>query len=141
MRRPALLALRLWRALGQDRRGTTAVEFALIAPVFVVLLCATLLLGQAFYAANSLQWAVEKTTRDLMLDRNLTEAEFETRLRALVTDLSGVEFTVVYASAIYGEIPVTEVVTNVVYPVQIPLVSPFELRYTIETHAARPLSG
>lgn len=128
-------------AFAQDRSGTTAIEFALVAPVLVILLSATLLLGQAFYTANSLQWAVEKTTRDLMIDRHLTEAEFETRLRALVAELSDVEFTVVYASAIYGEIPVTQVTTSVVYPVQIPLVNPIELRYTIETHAARPLSG
>lgn len=140
MRRPAPLTPRRG-ALWQDRGGTTAIEFALVAPVFVILLCATVLLGQAFYAANSLQWAVEATTRDLMIDRNLSEAEFEDRLRVLAGELSDVEFTVVYASAIYGEIPVTEVVTRVVYPLWIPLLDPIELRYTIETHAARPLSG
>ncbi|TGY89033.1 pilus assembly protein [Marinicauda algicola] len=131
----------LWARLAQDRRGTSAIEFALVAPVFVILLCATVLLGQAFYTASSLQWAVEATTRDLMIDRHLTEAEFEQRLRTLVSQLSTAEFQVAYASTIYGEIPVTEVTTQVTYPVSIPLVAPFDLTWTIETHAARPLSG
>lgn len=129
--------LAAWR----DRRGSTAIEFALIVPVFVVLLAGTLIMGHGFYTASTLQWAVEETTRDLMLDRHLTEAEFEQRLRDLVAQLSDIDFQVAYAHTVYGEIPVTEVTTEVVYPVAIPLLDPFELRYTIETHAARPLSG
>ena len=129
------------RAFAHDRGATSAIEFALIVPVFVTLLIGTVMLGHAFYVAGSLQWAVEATTRDLMLDRNLSTAEFEERLRALASSLSDVEFQVAYADVVYGEIPVTEVRTTVSYPIAIPLVQPFNMTYTIETHAARPISG
>ena len=46
-----------------------------------------MLLGQAFYTASSLQWAVEATTRDLMIDRHLTEAEFEQPVAASRLDI------------------------------------------------------
>lgn len=124
-----------------DQRGIAAIEFALIVPVFVVLLIGTVTIGHAFYVANSLQWAVERTTRQLMLDRNFTETQFEDELRTLASSLSNVQFQVAYASAVYGEIPVTEVTTTVSYPVSIPLIAPLTMNYTIETHAARPISG
>lgn len=132
---------RLLARFRADRSGVSAIEFALIVPVFVVLLIGTVMIGHGFYVANSLQWAVERTTRQLMLDRHFTEAQFETELRTLASRLSNVSFDVTYASAMYGEIPVTEVRTTVSYPVSIPLIAPLTMTYTIETHAARPISG
>lgn len=61
MRRPRTGA-RLFR-FGRDRRGATAVEFALIAPVFTTLLLGTFEASFMFFANNVLDGAIQDTAR------------------------------------------------------------------------------
>jgi Flp pilus assembly protein TadG len=51
------------KALGRDRQGTTAVEFAIVAPVFIALLIGTLALCVALFLVGSLHFAVEDGAR------------------------------------------------------------------------------
>ncbi len=46
-----------------DDRGTTAVEFAMIAPVFILLLVGTVCLCITFFLVGSLHYAVEEGAR------------------------------------------------------------------------------
>ena len=52
--------LKSWR---RDQRGTTAVEFAIVAPVFIALLFGTLALCIALFLIGSLHFAVEDGAR------------------------------------------------------------------------------
>jgi Flp pilus assembly protein TadG len=51
------------RSLGRDQRGTTAVEFAIIAPVLILLLIGTIAVCLALYLVGSLHFAVEDGAR------------------------------------------------------------------------------
>jgi Flp pilus assembly protein TadG len=51
------------KSLGRDQRGTTAVEFAIIAPVFILLLIGTIAVCLALYLIGSLHFAVEDGAR------------------------------------------------------------------------------
>jgi len=57
-----------------DRRGAAVVEFALVAPVLLVLLSAAFDLGYAAYAAAAVQGAVQKAARDSSLQSAATDA-------------------------------------------------------------------
>jgi Flp pilus assembly protein TadG len=46
-----------------DDRGTTAVEFAIVAPVFILLLVGTIYLCLALFLVGSLNYAVEEGAR------------------------------------------------------------------------------
>jgi len=46
-----------------DERGTTAVEFAMVAPVFILLVIGLLYVCMALYAVGSLHYAVEEGAR------------------------------------------------------------------------------
>ena len=46
-----------------DRRGTTALEFAIIAPVFLALLFAAIEYGRLFWTLQAMQLASDKTAR------------------------------------------------------------------------------
>jgi Flp pilus assembly protein TadG len=46
-----------------DRQGTTAVEFAIVAPVFITLLVGTLALCVGLFLIGSLHYAVEEAAR------------------------------------------------------------------------------
>jgi len=51
------------KALRLDRRGTTAVEFAIIAPVFIALLVGTISVSVGLFLIGSLHYAVEEGAR------------------------------------------------------------------------------
>lgn len=126
--------------LRSDQRGAAAVEFAFVMPVFVVLMSAAALFGQAFYALGSVQWAIERTARDLMLNGDLSTSDFEARVRALTSDLTAMSYQVSYAETIYGEIRVTEVTTTLSYTVNIPVMGDFTLTYPVQVQSPRPVS-
>jgi Flp pilus assembly protein TadG len=125
--------------LGSDRRGASAVEFALVMPVFAILMFGAMAFGQAFYALGSVQWAVERTARELMIDGAISEAEFEARVRTIAARMTAMEYDVAYSETVYGDMRVTEIRTTLRYPVRIPFMEPVWLSYPVETHAPRPL--
>ena len=51
------------KSLYGDRQGTTAVEFAIVAPVFIAMLLGTLALCVALFLIGSLHFAVEDGAR------------------------------------------------------------------------------
>ena len=51
------------RALWRDRRGTTAVEFAIVAPVFIAMLVGTITVSIGLFLIGSLHFAVEEGAR------------------------------------------------------------------------------
>ncbi len=51
------------KSLRLDRRGTTAVEFAIVAPVFIGLLIGTVSLSVGLFLIGSLHYAVEEGAR------------------------------------------------------------------------------
>ena len=54
---------KLAKLLRQDQRGTTALEFALVAPVLIALLIGTIALCVGLFLIGSLHYAVEEGAR------------------------------------------------------------------------------
>lgn len=126
--------------LDLDTRGAAALEFALIMPVFALLLIVGAMLGQAYYTMGSVQWAVERTARDLMVDGSLSESEFESRLRSLTANLTAMSYQVTYTNTVYGEITVTEIQTVLTYTMNLPVVGEVPLSYPVNVQSPRPAS-
>ena len=55
--------LGLLRRLGQDRRGTTALEFALLSPALFLLLYGTIEFGRMMWTQEALNFAVQDAAR------------------------------------------------------------------------------
>jgi Flp pilus assembly protein TadG len=58
-----LIVRNLLKSLRRDQQGTTAVEFAIVAPVFIALLVGTLALCVGLFLIGSLHFAVEDGAR------------------------------------------------------------------------------
>lgn len=54
---------RLIMALWHDRRGGTAVEFALLAPAFLTMLIGTVMMAMMMFSNSSLHYAVQAAAR------------------------------------------------------------------------------
>ena len=75
----------LLRRFGRSRRGSAAVEFALVAPVFFALLFAILETGMVFFAGQVLETSVQDSGRQLythqLQDSGLTVAQEQAAFR------------------------------------------------------------
>ena len=59
----------------KNEDGATAVEFALIAMIFLGVVFAVIEAGRVFWTQNAIQFALENASRERLVDPDLTEAE------------------------------------------------------------------
>jgi Flp pilus assembly protein TadG len=78
---------RALRGLGRDRRGSAAVEFAIIAPVFFALVFAIIETGMVFFAGQVLETGVQDTGRIFYTSQTPTETALRAGLCSSVTTL------------------------------------------------------
>lgn len=70
--------------LGGDRRGTAIMEFALLAPVLMMIICATIELGYHYMAQTSLTGAVSMAARTSAVTQESSQEARNTKLRAAI---------------------------------------------------------
>lgn len=56
-------SVRMLVAIWQDRRGSTAIEFAMVVPAFLMMLIGTAMMAMMMYSNSSLHFAVEAAAR------------------------------------------------------------------------------
>lgn len=79
------------RQLLTDRRGATMVEFAIIAPTFLMLLVGAFDLSHQLYMISAMQGVVQKAARDSTLESGgdaASQAKFDARVTRSIYDLS-----------------------------------------------------
>lgn len=78
---PLAAAVRLMAA---SRKGSAALEFAIVAPVFFILLMATIENGVVFFANSTLQYATDQAARYVRTGQaqaaNMTQSQFRTMI-------------------------------------------------------------
>lgn len=96
------------RCFRRNKDGAMAVEFALILPVFLVVLFGTMEVGNILYAKNTLQQGIETAGRYAMVHIDAPTTEIRDYAMANITELGGLSptFTVV-AGTISGVASVT----------------------------------
>jgi len=74
---------RLWA----DRRGATAVEFALVIPVFVSLLIGTFQIAWVMHSAATVRWSLDACARGLLLNPATTQTQLRSAMNAKLAGL------------------------------------------------------
>lgn len=74
------------RRFSRDREGSTAIEFAMIAGPFFLLVLATLEIALIFFAGSIIENAVVETARDIRTGRLQTSGGTEETFRAAVCE-------------------------------------------------------
>lgn len=78
----------------RGERGVTAVEFALVAPIFLLFVLGIIDLGRLFYVKNLMQYAVEQTTRYAMVNPSASPATLEAYAQNQISGMfTGIVFT------------------------------------------------
>jgi Flp pilus assembly protein TadG len=68
------------RRLGREENGVAAVEFAMIAPVFISLILVVIDVGRYMWTLNSMQYAIDEAIRAGVV-RELSDDEIEQRAK------------------------------------------------------------
>jgi Flp pilus assembly protein TadG len=72
---------RLFKRFARDEDGSPAIEFAIVAPVFVSVCLGVISLGYAFQVRNEMAHAVDAGIRQVLLDPTITDQELETAIK------------------------------------------------------------
>jgi Flp pilus assembly protein TadG len=112
MARPALL-----RLLG-DRRGNSAIEFGILAPVLFTLLLGTLEFGRMFYIRQGMEYATEQAARYYMLNPSAAQSAVTSALTTAMVGGMGSQLSVTYAdtTSCNGKSTVTCTTITTTYP-------------------------
>ncbi len=117
-------------AMRACRRGATAVEFALVAPVFLAMTMGVVEMGRALWIKATMQHAVELTTRYYMVNNSISDADLVTYATARLGE-SGMDtgnFAIAAADVTIGgtsymAITITHAFTAIVEIVKFPAVT------------------
>ncbi len=121
-----------WRggAMTTCRRGATAVEFAMVAPLFLFMAMGVVEMGRALWIKASMQHAVELTTRYFMVNNSATDATLQTYATTQLgnsgmttSDFSISSTDTTISGTIYKAITITHGFTVIVEIVKFPAVT------------------
>ncbi len=71
----------LFRRLARDEDGGPALEFAIIAPVFIAVSLGIISLGYAFQVRNEMAHAADAGIRQVLMDPTISDQDLETAIK------------------------------------------------------------
>ncbi len=117
-------------AMRACRRGATAVEFALVVPVFLAMTIGVVEMGRALWIKATMQHAVELTTRYFMVNNGATDATLQTYATSRLGESGMTTGDFNFAAAdttiggtVYKAITITHSFTGIVEIVKFPAIS------------------
>lgn len=94
---------RILRRFRRENDGSTAVEFGFVAFLFLIFVFGLFEVGHLYWTWNTLQFAVEKTTRYVLVNNTATDEDIQeyatSYMPGLQVDASNPEITVAHESA------------------------------------------
>ncbi|MGZ5984863.1 MAG: TadE/TadG family type IV pilus assembly protein [Caulobacteraceae bacterium] len=78
----------------RDRKGGAALEFAMLGPVLLMFMIGFFQVAWAMYCASSVRYALHNSARVLVLNPGMSQADFQTMVKAAVTPLAAQDVTV-----------------------------------------------
>ena len=71
----------------KDTKGTTAVEFAMVGTLMLLMLFGIIELGRIFWTQNAVQSAIELTARRYIVSTSMSDSELQDYARAAMTSM------------------------------------------------------
>lgn len=121
------------RHLTRDDRGTAAVEFAIVLPVFLAMILGIFWVGWSAHSIHSLRYALAEGARVLQLQPTITQSELQTLVRSKIydgRDPADVSVTLTF-DPVNGGVQLAH--TTATYPVSftIPLMGTYSFTYSV----------
>lgn len=119
-----------WRRFVSDRSGTTAIEFAIAAPLFLAFVFLVVLGGWALHGTVSVRHALETASRQLSLDPSLSQSEMLAAINQRIAYLGDPNVTVgLTMDAPSGGIKLAHATAVYLFKLDVPFLNALDLRY------------
>ena len=128
------------KSFARQEEGATAIEFAMAAPLVICLLFATFQFGWAYHCASSVQFALVRASRTLMVNADADQEDVRTTMQSFLEDVASDDFDVVLEPVTINGSEFSRVTSTYVHPVIIPFVPAFDLHFTAVQVVSRPES-
>ena len=121
------------KRLIRDEQGSAAVEFSMVAPLFLVMVIGTFAVGWAAHSTHNLRFALAEGARALQLKPTITQSELQTLVRSKVFEAHGPEDVSVTLTIDPLGAGVKLAHTTASYPVTftVPLVGSYSFSYSV----------
>jgi Flp pilus assembly protein TadG len=126
------------RSLAGNEGGASALELALVLPVFLTLLFAIFQFGMAQHKLSSLRYALNTASRAVMLNPALTQAQVEAKVKGELSSLADPNVTVTMAVVNTASGKVARLTGIYSTSVGIPTVATYPIDFTTTVDAALP---
>lgn len=121
-------AMKIWR----HESGASALEFALILPIFATMMFGTVQMGIAFYYAGTVQYALERTARLTMVDQDMSAGQVQSAFDNELSGFTDQEIVVTYAVDTSGDVPIAALSTTYAHEMIVPFIPAFTLNFDAE---------
>ena len=128
---------RWWKNEG----GASALEFALVMPAFCTMVFGTAQMGMAFYNAGTVQYALERTARMVMVDQDMTAGQVQAAFAAQIRHMINENVPVTYSIDSSGTVPVAQLSAAYVHHFIIPFIPTFNITFDVESRVPLDPTG
>lgn len=122
----------------RDEGGASAVEFAIVSPIFLALLYGVFQVGWALHCASSVRYALEESARAVMLDENFSSGAVEAKMRARLTAIANPAIQVALSTEERTGMELVHLNATYVHEMVIPFLPPYEVTFNQQASVARP---
>ena len=126
------------KALLRDKRGAAALEFALVAPPFFMLLFGIAQVGWAFNCASTVHHALVMEARAFALNPSMTAGQLQTAVRSDVTGLSDSDVTVTVDHQTINGVKAAIATATYTSSIIIPLLGSYPINFNSNVTVALP---
>lgn len=117
-----------------DERGATAVEFAIIANVFIVFVMVIAYFGIMLFNTASLDWAVNDAVRIASIDSSADQATIANAINARLSDFGLSNANVTYTKETLNSILTGHIQASYVQSYSIPFLRTFDMTYSSQAY-------
>jgi Flp pilus assembly protein TadG len=118
------------RQIYQDQNGSSAVEFAIVGPIFIILVIGVIAFGYAIYGVVTVRYALEQTSRVLQLNSSMTKDQLTTILANKITGLGDPNVTLSLSiDPQVGDEKLAHLAVTYTFNVNIPLLPTYSIDY------------
>ena len=119
--------------------GTSAVEFALIAPLLIVFLFGIFAAGWAVHCISSLQLALEQSGRALQIDPTLNQSQLDAMVKNELAGLGDPNVSVALTAGSINGVTTATISGTYIFQITVPLLPAYSIDY--QTAVNVPLPG
>jgi Flp pilus assembly protein TadG len=124
--------MRFCKRLAKSEDGASALEFALIFPLFAAMLFGTVQMGMAYYFAGSVQYALERAARTRMVT-DMSSSQMQAAFDAELAPFTDDTYPLSYSVDSSGDVPIATLSATYTFAVVIPFVPSFNITFPVIT--------